>query len=131
MVSFKRFVSSKMSKELLFFYNAKSGNSQAIKDYFHKVFSPSSYSCNLCKVTYGQFGMKKKWKKHIEKLKVRSRFYYKDHLQKFGLNETTELPALFLKDGNQMTELMSAKTLNEIEDLDELIDSTFRLVDKL
>ena len=75
--------------------------------------------------------MKKKWKKHIEKLKIRSSFYYKDHLHKFGLNETTELPALFLKDGNQMTELMSAKSLNEVKDLDELIDSTLRLVDKL
>ena len=75
--------------------------------------------------------MKKKWKKHIEKLKIRSRFYYKDHLQQFGLNETTELPALFLKDGNQMTEIMSARILNEVEDLDELIDSTLGLVDKL
>ena len=120
-----------MSKELLFFYNAKSGPSQALKDYFQKIFSPGTYTCNLCKVTYGKLGMKKKWKKHIETLNIRSRFYYKDHLQKFGLEETTELPALFLKDGNQMTEVMSAEVLNEFQNLDELIQSTLDLVNVL
>ena len=53
--------------ELLFVYNADTGLFNTVADAAHKILSPSTYSCNLCKVTYGdQFG----------------NFYFSDH--RFG-----------------------------------------------
>ena len=48
--------------ELIFIYNAESGLFNAVSDYLHKVISPDTYACSLCQITYGNLGMKKKWK---------------------------------------------------------------------
>ena len=44
---------------LIFVYNAKSGTLNAAIDYFHKIVSPETYDCNLCILTYDNFGKKK------------------------------------------------------------------------
>ncbi|WP_232221892.1 hypothetical protein [Methanococcoides burtonii] len=48
-----------MSKNtLIFVYNADSGLINEMKDYVHKIVSPSTYECNLCAITYGNTGIK-------------------------------------------------------------------------
>ena len=49
-------------KELFLIYNANSGFFNVIKDALQKSISPSTYSCNLCGLTYGTIRMKSKWK---------------------------------------------------------------------
>ena len=41
--------------EIQFIYNAKSGLANSIFDLAHKLISPDTYECNLCKITHGAF----------------------------------------------------------------------------
>ena len=45
----------------IFVYNADSGLLNWVSDYLKKIFSPKTYPCNLCVVTYNNFGMKREW----------------------------------------------------------------------
>ena len=49
-------------KTLIFVYNANAGLFNMMSDYAHKIISPETYECNLCALTYGNLGMKQKWK---------------------------------------------------------------------
>ena len=53
------------SKNIIFVYNAKGGKWNYILDTVHKYASPSTYDCNLCKITYN-LKMRGAWKKFIE-----------------------------------------------------------------
>ena len=53
---------------LLFVYNADSGLLNSAKDYVHKIISPKTYECNLCAVTFGNFGIKNEWKRFVDSL---------------------------------------------------------------
>jgi len=44
---------------LIFVYNAESGTMNSAIDFAHKMLSPETYECNLCRITYGNFAMKK------------------------------------------------------------------------
>ena len=45
----------------LFVYNADSGPLKALFDFGHKIVSPGTYPCSLCRLTYGPFGMRREW----------------------------------------------------------------------
>ena len=64
--------------ELILVYNANSGFYNMIKDALHKSISPSTYSCNLCALTFGSIRMKSNWKRFIDNLKIPSKFYHRD-----------------------------------------------------
>jgi hypothetical protein len=53
---------------LLMIYNADGGLVNGALDLLHKTFSPATYPCRLCEVTYGTFGMKRDWRTTIEAL---------------------------------------------------------------
>ena len=40
-------------REFILIYNAKGGKLNSTLDLIHKYMSPSTYKCNLCKVTFG------------------------------------------------------------------------------
>jgi len=44
--------------QIIFVYNADSSLFANITDFAHKIVSPKTYSCNLCKLSYGKFSMK-------------------------------------------------------------------------
>jgi hypothetical protein len=104
---------------LLFVYNANSGGINAVKDFANKIFNPSSYGCQLCAITYGNLGVRKKWKEFIEKLPHDAYFYHKDEFTKeFSILEN-QFPAVFYFDGKQPkllipTEELSAMTLEQL-----------------
>ena len=106
-------------KGLIFFYNAQSGISNAILDYVHKIFSPSTYDCNLCSLTYNNFGMINQWKKFIRSIKIPVHFQYADHLNTYGIDIDSDLPAIFTLNGELF---LSAKKINSCTTLDELIN---------
>ncbi len=61
-----------------------------------KIISPSTYQCQLCALTYGNFSMKQDWKSFIESLPIKSVFLYKDEfVQQYKMN--TAFPAVFIK----------------------------------
>jgi hypothetical protein len=84
---------------LIFVYNADSGIFNALLDSLHKTFSPKTYNCNLCAITYTSVSMKKQWKDFISKLNVPVLFLHRDELErKYGITDL-QLPVLLANKG--------------------------------
>ena len=108
--------------ELLFVYNADSGLFNSMADAAHKVLSPETYACNLCKVTYGWFTERKQWRSFVESLDAECRFLHRDELyRQYPELRTTELPAVFRVTDGQPRICIDAQTLNTCADLDSLM----------
>ncbi len=107
------------NQNLVFIYNAKSGGLNAILDYVHKIVSPETYDCNLCKLTYDNFGQIKKWNDFLNSYNISADYYYRDHLIQIGMNPGIDLPAVFLNDRSL---LLGAREINSFKTLDELIE---------
>ena len=109
---------------LVFVYNAESGLFNAVADMAHKAFSPQTYQCNLCALTYSTFGMRKNWKRFLETLARPLEFLHADELKNlYGLSGL-RLPAIFNKEDERLELLIDADSINmcrTIEDLKRLI----------
>ena len=111
-------------KEILFVYNARSGSVHALMDYAHKMFSPKTYPCSLCGITYGHLGMKRAWVNYLKTLPYAYRFLYKDHLKDFPkVLQEALLPAVFLRQGEAYVPLLNASDFAQIDTLDALIET--------
>ena len=101
------------TQELIFVYNADSGIWNGTLDVMHKVFSPSTYSCHLCKITYGALSVKSKWAGFIKSLPVPSSFYHRDEfVEEYGLKE--ELPAVFVLKNDKLSILIPASEMKAL-----------------
>ena len=87
------------NKNIIFVYNAKGGKWNYILDTVHKYASPSTYDCNLCKITH-DLKMRETWKKFIESSPHNFKFLHSEELEEFNLlNYKDELPiCLFPQD---------------------------------
>ena len=73
-------------------------------------------------LTYGNAGMKNKWRDFLEKLPYKKTFLHKDEEWKAGIEAPDKLPAILLKDKKEdIVELVSAQELSRIQSLNELI----------
>jgi len=107
---------------LVFVYNAESDLINSVKDYFHKIVKPSTYSCNLCALTFGKTGTKKRWKTYLEQLETDVEFLHRDEFkEKFDM-EDVDLPAAFSKIDSELELLIGSEEIDRCETLDELID---------
>ena len=64
------------SKKIIFIYNSQSGLNNAMIDFFHKIISPKSYECNLCALTYNNWGKRKRWRKFLESTNKKIYFWF-------------------------------------------------------
>ncbi|HET6243154.1 MAG: hypothetical protein H0V01_07720 [Bacteroidetes bacterium] len=95
-----------MKTKLIFVYNADGNLFSKTIDFAHKILSPSTYACNLCSITYDNFGMKKEWAEFLRKLNMETIFFYKDEfLKKYG-KQKTEFPVIFIDKENSMEVLV-------------------------
>jgi hypothetical protein len=109
-------------KQLLFVYNADSSIFGLVTDYVHKVVSPATYQCNLCKITYSNLGMKKEWKDFIQALPVKSIFLHRDELiKKYPETEKAALPAIYIVEDKKAQVLVVAKEINQLKSLKDLM----------
>ena len=109
-----------MKPALIFVYNADSGVYNALTDLAHKTFSPATYSCNLCALTYGTFGMRADWKEFLQGLDRSLEFLHADELQeKYGLTNVP-LPAIFERESTTMRLLIDDKKINACRTVDDL-----------
>ena len=110
---------------LIFVDNADSGIFNAAADLAHKMFSPETYECNLCALTY-RIGMRDEWKQFISNLDAHVEFLHKDELsKKYGV-EGVPLPAVFYCEHGKLEVWASAEEINaceSLEDLEQLITS--------
>ncbi|HEA65073.1 MAG TPA: hypothetical protein ENI02_02915 [Candidatus Aminicenantes bacterium] len=107
-------------KELIFVYNADSSFFSTVKDLAHKTISPSTYPCNLCAMTYGNFAMKKEWKEFIKKLELPVEFLHRDEFQKLYNTDIVGLPAVFIKEDSKLSLFIAEKEINRCKHLEDL-----------
>ena len=109
-----------MSATLVFVYNADSGLFNTLTDIAHKALAPETYSCNLCAITFGLFGMREEWKGSLETLDNGMEFLHRDELaERYGITGT-ELPAVFLKQDDTLELWIPAAEINSCGSIDEL-----------
>ena len=106
---------------LVFVYNADSGLFNAVTDMAHKAFSPQTYECNLCALTFSTFGMRKSWKDFLNTLKRPLEFLHANELKSRYHISDVPLPAVFQKEGEKLELFLGAKAINECRTLDELM----------
>ncbi len=105
---------------LVFVYNADSGVFNAMADAAHKVFSPRTYACNLCALTYGAVRMRGRWREFLEGLGRPLEFLHADELgERYGL-KNVGLPAVFVRDEGVLKVLADADAVNACRTLGEL-----------
>lgn len=107
---------------LLFVYNADTGLFNVVTDYAHKILSPKTYPCHLCAITYGNMGMNKKWKEYISHLSIPIEFLHRDEFQKRYHLQQTQLPAAFVKTGDDIRKLMDHSEIKACPSVDALMD---------
>lgn len=110
----------KRKPSILFIYNADGGIFNTVSDIAHKIFSPETYSCNLCAITYGNFSIRAEWKKYLETLEADFEFLHRDQLSGQYGNISIMLPAILLKNGDTYETLITADEINRCHCVDDL-----------
>ncbi len=109
--------------KLIFIYNADSSIFKQIEDYVHKIVRPGTYQCNLCALTYNNFGMNNDWKTFVDNISIDVEFLHKDEFQKLYQVDNPKFPSAYLKKGSKFDlfitqdEMNRLKTSGELEDL--------------
>jgi hypothetical protein len=101
-------------------YNADGGLVNGALDLLHKAFSPATYACKLCEVTYGPLGMKSAWRATVEALPFPVAFLHRDEWHAANPGNKTPLPAILLETDNGCETLVSAADFAGIHDLEAL-----------
>jgi hypothetical protein len=115
-------------KELIFIYNADSTMFSKMTDFAHKIISPKTYQCNLCKLTYGNLNMHKDWEKFLKELNINIEFSYKDEFIKRNKDFAKHsFPLVLAKHvDNNLSIFVDSKEINEQKDLDDLKNLVIR-----
>jgi len=100
---------------LLFVYNAKSDKLSAAFDFVHKIVSPSTYACDLCAITYGNFKMKEEWGSFLSSLPIETIFLYKDQFIKQFKIENSTFPAVYLVKDNSFIKSIYADQMKGMD----------------
>jgi len=105
---------------IVFVYNADSGLFNTLTDIAHKIFSPQTYECNLCAITYGNFAIRDEWRQFLETLDTGLEFLHRDELLRdYGLVDV-KLPAIFRKSAAGLQLWITAEEINGCRELAEL-----------
>lgn len=114
----------KTTQKLIFVYNADSGARNAILDSMHKVFSPSTYECNLCDITYGLMTENRTWKRFRQESPHTMVFMHRDefakkYASKFGYKFT--FPIVLAEGENGLEVLIPTEELNMLKTAHALV----------
>ncbi len=112
--------SEKKDVELIFIYNADAGFFNGMLDSAHKLFSPKTYSCDLCAVTHGLAGVKTEWREFIQSFSVPITYYHKNDRPQYLME--FKLPVILLKNSQGIQELVSADEMKRLENAKQLMD---------
>ncbi len=107
---------------LIFVYNADEGFYNSLVDFTHKILSPKTYDCNLCKLSYGNFTEKKEWKEFISSFKIQSLFFHRDEFENAYNIKRKKFPAVFWKNGLKTLQIITADEINYSSSTTELIN---------
>jgi len=106
--------------KLVFVYNADSGLFNTMSDIAHKIFSPSTYNCQLCALTHSYFSAKEDWKDFLNTINLPMVFLHKDEFLKNYSQRDDTLPAIYIEQAGELSILINADALNQCNSLEEL-----------
>ena len=96
-----------MSRRLVLVYNANAGLLAGAMDSLHKLFSPATYPCALCAITYGLVAMKREWRDYLAGLGMPILFHHRpDFRAAFPAAADWPLPLIALEQDGQLALLM-------------------------
>ncbi len=107
--------------KLIFVYNADNGLFNALTDTVHKIFSPETYQCSLCRYTFGITGMLRPWKLFLDSLDCPKEFLHRNEFFSKYPQSTIKLPAILCEAGSGLEVLLTADEIKECSNLDNLI----------
>lgn len=107
--------------KLIFIYNAKSGKRNALLDAGHKLFSPSTYPCSLCALTYDTFTENSIWKTFRENSNLDMDFLHKDEFESKFPSVKVLYPTVLKLEDHQLTTILTPEILDDIESVEDLI----------
>ncbi|NVK65097.1 MAG: GTPase [Flavobacteriales bacterium] len=108
-----------MERTLIFVYNAQNDAFNALVDYAHKLFKPSTYKCELCALTHHNFGERKTWKEFKEHSEVEMEFrYIRQFENEFNLRLT--YPVIVIRRDGQLEEFMTKSEMSQLNSVEEL-----------
>ena len=107
--------------KLVFVYNAEAGLLNGIMDSIHKVVSPSTYTCDLCAITYGLTTMNSEWRAWLEQLDMPAQFFHRADFRKAWPDANMRLPAILMEKDDRLTTLVAADAFEGIKHVDQLI----------
>jgi hypothetical protein len=110
-----------MSQKLVFVYNANSGFLNAITDFVHKSVKPSTYPCDLCKITFDGAAMNKIWKKYISNLSLPTEFLHKDEFEKKYPKIISKYPVVLMLEETHHISLISVSDFKNLNDVPSLM----------
>lgn len=111
--------------KLIFVYNIDSNLFALIAGTAHKLASPETYKCNLCRLTYPFASMDKEWKKFITSLPYQAVFLHRDEFnEQYQNQKDTPLPAVFVEDSSGIRLLISDKEISKAKSISDLIEMT-------
>jgi hypothetical protein len=111
-----------MIQKLIFVYNADSGYWNMWLDIAHKVFSPDTYPCSLCDLTYGVMKIEPEWDTFVQNAPVPFEFLHKDeYLAVYPNTPFRQFPFILqsLENGSQQM-FIPAEVLNGFTHIDAL-----------
>lgn len=107
--------------KLIFVYNAKSDLLNSTIGFAHKIISPSTYSCDLCSLTHGNFGERKNWKDFVKESETEMSFLHIDEFEK-QFNTTFKYPVILSNSDGKLKTILSSVSISQIKDAVELIN---------
>ncbi|WP_055435578.1 hypothetical protein [Lacinutrix algicola] len=114
-------------KTLLFVYNANSGIRNTALDIAHKVFSPKTYNCNLCAITFNTFSENKAWKVFRTDSNIEMEFFHINEFTKAYPGTKYEYPIVLSKTEDELSVLISDKKIKNIASTEALISKIKKL----
>ncbi|MEO6759048.1 MAG: hypothetical protein ABIO24_06300 [Saprospiraceae bacterium] len=107
--------------KLIFVYNAGSGFFNVAADMAHKIFSPATYPCSLCDITYGIFKVRPEWAEFVNNTAVPFEFLHNDEFfAAYKQAANFRLPVILSEMEGRLDTLIPAEALNSMKSVAEL-----------
>jgi hypothetical protein len=111
---------------LVFVYNTNEGFFNALTDTVHKIFSPETHQCGLCRFTYDLSGMLMPWKRFVDSLSVKPVFFHRTEFRETYRNFGVELPVIFREHDGRREIVLSAQEIAVTGGVEVLISAVTR-----
>lgn len=117
--------------KLIFVYNANAGPLNAFIDTAHKMMSPSTYTCDLCQLTFGNFKEKEAWVRFRESVTTPLIFLHKNEFNKAYKSKWLpkyDFPIVLAEVQGGLDVVISSEDFKHMNTVEELIDVVKRIV---